>query len=340
MAINSDFHPVTQPMSSGDVCAVEGVESYNDIALNVAFACQAEEAETGAIVLVASQDYLEKLDKTLSISIITTRALADKMPEQCAVYTSDNPRMAFAQILAHLYKQAKPHHISDKAVIAPSAQIGAKVSIGDYAIIEEGAVIADDVVVGPHVTIGANCQIGADSVIDAYAHITFSTLGAHVHIGSHSVIGSEGFGFEMTKTGAVMLPHLGIVEIGENVRIGAHSAIDRGVLGPTKLGANVMIDNHVHIAHNVQIGHNSILLAQVGIAGSSVIGKNCILAGKVGVKDHVTVADGCTILSAARVVRDLSEAGTYGGFPAVPAKQHWRELAALKRLALSKSKGK
>ena len=339
MAIDPRYYQVARTIESSELPHIASGEFVRDHGHAISHACQPEEAQKGAVILVGTQAYLDKLALSDEIVLITNAALAPSCPEGATVYCADNPRACFAAILSHLYAQTPHAKIEATAKVSPSAKIGENVSIGDYAVIEDGAEIGDDCVIGAHVLIGKNTHIGAKSHIHAHSVISFANIGTSVVIHAHAVIGKSGFGFEMTPNGAVMIPHLGIVEIGDHVHIGAHTVIDKAVLGTTSIGAHVMIDNHVHIAHNVQIGEKVIILAQVGIAGSAVIGKNVIIAGQVGVKDHVTIADGAIILSAAKVIKDIDKAGTYAGYPAIPAKQQWREQAAIRRLVAKKVKG-
>jgi len=338
VAIDTTFYQVTHPVSSSDLPDIADLQAFNDFVCTITHVAIPNEATAGAVVLIGARDFLDALTDAKDITIITTQELASSCPADVPIFTASNPRIAFAQLLAHLYQTKVAPAIAETAQIAPDAKIGKEVSIGDFAIIQEGAVIEDGCVIEGHSIIGAHCQIGAQTHIGHHVSISYALIGKSVTIHANTVIGKAGFGFEMTDKGAVMMPHLGLVTIGDNVSIGALCAIDKGVLGATAIGDNVMIDNHCHIAHNVQIGAKSIILGQVGIAGSTVIGNNVILAGKVGVKDHVTIADNVVVLSAARVISDIEEAGTYGGYPAVPAKQHWREQVALRRLVAKKGK--
>lgn len=338
MAIDTTFYQLTHQVRSSRLSDFAELRAFNECDCIITHVAMPNEAQAGAVVLISTKEYLDALSATKDITIITTQELASSCPADAAIFTAANPRLAFAQLLAQLYQTETTPTIAATAQIAPDAHIGKNVSIGDYAIIQEGAEIADGCVIESHSIIGAHCQIGARSHIGQHVSVSFARIGTGVTIHANSVIGKTGFGFEMTDNGAVMMPHLGLVTIGDNVTIGALCAIDKGVLGATAIADNVMIDNHCHIAHNVQIGANSIVLAQVGIAGSTVIGKHVILAGKVGVKDHVTIADNVIVLSAARVITNIEEAGTYGGYPAVPAKQHWREQVALRRLVAKKGK--
>ena len=336
MAIDTRFHNIKEPLSSGSLAQIAKLVPFNDIEMTITHAAQPSEAGKGSICYIADKSLISSNEGLSDSVIITTQELASDCPGGASIFLAENPRIAFSLVLSHLYQTDKTHLISDKAEISKTAQVGKNTSIGAFAVIGDNVEIGDNVQIAPHAVIEASCQISDGCDIGAHCHISFAKLGKNVAIAANSVIGKQGFGFEMTATGAIMVPHLGLVEIADNVKIGANCTIDRGVLGNTTLASNVMIDNQVHIAHNVTIGRNTIILAQVGIAGSSQIGNNVILAGQAGVKDHMVIADGAIILSASKVIKSLTEPGTYAGNPAVPARDHWRELAALKKLVKKK----
>ena len=154
------------------------------------------------------------------------------------------------------------------------------------------------------------------------------------------VVGGHGFGFEITPEGAVLLPHVGSVSIAEGSRIGSGCTVDRGTLGPTSVGRGVMMDNLVHVAHNCAIGENAVLAAQVGLAGGAVIGRGAMLAGQVGVSSKVSVGEGAIVMGQSGVTKDVPANTTVVGFPAVEAREAWRERAALRRLIAKSSKRK
>lgn len=337
MAVDTRFHKIKEPLSSAALVQIAQLVPFNNIEMTITHAAQPSEAGKGSICYIADKSLILGNEGLSDSVIITTQELASDCPGSAAILLAENPRIAFSLVLSHLYQTEKTHLISDKADISKTAQIGKNTSIGAFAVIGDNVQIGDDVQIAPHAVIEASCQISDGCDIGAHCHISFAKLGKNVAIAANSVIGKQGFGFEMTATGAIMVPHLGLVEIADNVKIGANCTIDRGVLGNTTISSNVMIDNQVHIAHNVTIGRNTIILAQVGIAGSSQIGNNVILAGQAGVKDHMVIADGVIILSASKVIKSLTQPGTYAGNPAVPARDHWRELAALKKLVKKKS---
>ena len=177
--------------------------------------------------------------------------------------------------------------------------------------------------------IGANCHIGANSVL------SYCDIATDVTVGAGTVIGDSGFGFEMTKDGAIRLPHVGIVRIADGCVIGNQCSIDRGSLGDTVLGRAVMLDNLCHIAHNVQIGDRSIVAGQCGISGSVSIGTDVQIGGQVGIAPHLTIGDGAVLTARSGVTKDVVPNTQMAGFPATEAGQYWRERAALRSFSKS-----
>ena len=333
MAVDPHFHPARQRLSLSEIITLCDARLYSDGHQgDITHGCAPNEASTGAVVLVGSQSYLEQCTSSDNYTIITSEELASYCPEQCTILIAQNPRLAFARALQHLYKDETTSGIAASASISASAILGNNISIGEGVIIEEGVQIGDHAVIGHHCVIGKYCQIGDHVTIADHACIYYTKISNGASIGHHSVIGKEGFGFEMTEEGAVKLPHLGFVDIGAHADIGANCVIDRGVLGNTIIGKNVMIDNQVHIAHNVEIAEKSLILAQVGIAGSTKIGKNTIIGGQVGIKDHINIADNVMVMSGSKVTKSIITAGAYVGFPAQESRQYWREMAAMKKL--------
>ena len=339
MAVDPHFHPAKRKITVSELSVLCDLQIFDKGHQDeITHACSPSQATTGALILIGAQNYLEQCASGITCTIITTNELAPHCPKEAAVLIAKNPRLAFAVALQHLYQTETEATIAASAHIAASARLGQNITIGEGVVIEEGVSVGDNVIIGHHCVIGAHCQIGDNVSISDHSALYYSKIANDVHIGQQCVIGKQGFGFEMTEAGAVRVPHLGLVEIGKNVEIGAHCVIDRGVLGNTVIDDYVMIDNLVHIAHNVEIGEKSLILGQVGIAGSTIIGKNTIIGGQVGIKDHVSITDNVMVMSGSKVTKSITKPGAYVGFPAQESKQHWREMAALKRL-IKKSEG-
>ncbi len=205
--------------------------------------------------------------------------------------------------------------IGPLAVIEAGARIGNRVRIGAQAYIGRGAVIADDCLIHPGVTIHDGVELGRRVIC---------------HPGA--VLGADGFKYEMIGGHLAKIPQLGTVVIEDDVEIGANSTIDRASFTETRVGARTKIDNLVHLAHNVVVGHDSLIIAQVGVAGSTRIGNGCVLAGQVGISDNVTIGDGIRIGAQSGVADSLTEPGDYLGSPAIPLREQARILLSLRKI--------
>lgn len=195
--------------------------------------------------------------------------------------------------------------------VGKDVKIGENVFIGDNCVLGDGVNVFQSSYIGNNVEIGYNCIIYPHSVI-----LDGTKIGRDVKIYPGAVIGSEGFGYQRIKGELEAIPHIGNVIIGDRVEIGALTMIDRGTIGNTIIGDGTKIDNSVHIAHNVKIGKNVIILAQVGIAGSCKVGDNVIIAGQVGIADHIKIGKNAIIAAKSGVIRDVKEGESVFGYPA------------------------
>ena len=206
---------------------------------------------------------------------------------------SAQPKVAFAKAAAFLLERtpiASGAHPT--AIVAPLARIGTDVGIGPYAVIGEDAHIGNGTQIGAHAVIGAGCWVGENCRI--HPRVTLyagARLGHRVEVHSGTVIGSDGFGYAFDGERYWKFPQAGIVEIGDDVEIGANATIDRGSLDDTRIAEGVKLDNLVHVGHNVQIGAHTVVAAQTGISGSSKLGHHVVCGGQVGIADHCTLED-------------------------------------------------
>ncbi len=223
--------------------------------------------------------------------------------------------------------------IEREASIAKTAKLEEGVAVGKNTVVLDNVHIGEGTIIYPLCFIGENVKIGKNCVI--YPNVVIRenvVIGDNVIIHSGTVIGSDGYGYTVWKGKHRKIPQRGTVVIGDDVEIGANVCIDRGTLGNTEIGNGTKIDNLVHIAHNVKIGENCLVVAQVGISGSVQIGNWVTLAGQSGVAGHLKIGDGAVITARAGVIGDI-EAGTQvSGFPAREHYTYFKELAVLKRL--------
>lgn len=294
-------------------------------------------ADNGYLVYLSDEKLLSELDgKTGYICLLNSSLechLSGSLSSAGGVISVDNPRLAFARCAGAMYPKTVAPSIHSTAQIASSAIIGKNAAIGAYCVIGEDVELGDDVCLDTGVILEKGVSIGSRTRIGAQTVIRYSSIEDDVRISDLCSIGTQGFGIEGSGRLAVRIPHFGRVLIRRGCQIGAKCAIDRGVMSDTILGAYVMLDNQVHIAHNVEIGENTIFAAQVGIAGSAKIGKNCLFGGQVGVSDHVTIGDNIIVAGQSGVTKDLDKPQLYIGFPAQPARDFWRAQAGLRNKA-------
>jgi UDP-3-O-[3-hydroxymyristoyl] glucosamine N-acyltransferase len=223
--------------------------------------------------------------------------------------------------------------ISAQAVVHPSAQVGPDTSIAPFAVVGEGAVVGARCQIGVGVVVGRNCRIGDDAVL--YPRVVLydgTILGKRVAIHAGAIIGADGFGYRLQDGKQIKVPQFGVVEIGDDVEIGANTTVDRGTFHNTRIGAGTKIDNLVQIGHNCQIGQHNLLVSQVGIAGSCSTGDYVVLAGQVGVADHVHIGNRAMIGAKSGLHRDVADGERMLGAPAHPEGEQKRILLCLEKL--------
>lgn len=274
-------------------------------------------AESGEICFFADRRYKESLAKTKASALIVSEVNPLFKGSQVVV---SNPGLAYAEV-AGLFAPPVPKHdgISELSIIHESASIGKNVSIYPKVYIGKDCIVADDAILFPGVFIGDRVKIGRNTVI--YPNVTIlqdCLIGNDVIINAGTVIGSDGFGFVRDGVASIKVPQLGIVQIDDNVEIGANNCIDRAALGKTWIKSGVKTDNLVQIAHNVVIGENTLIVAQTGISGSVHIGREVIIGGQVGISDHLEIGDRAMIGSKSGVAKSIGPGEVVSGCPTMP----------------------
>lgn len=254
-----------------------------------------------------------------------------------ALLVSNNVRLAQAKIKQYFqdydYVDAEWQSPHPSASIHPSATIGDNCRIGPGVVIGKECKIADNVVIRSNSVVEHSCQIGSNSVINSLTNIGYATIiGERVMIQSGVIIGNEGYGFAADGADHHRIPHTGNVVIEDDAHIGSNTCIDRGTYGSTRIGRGVKIDNLCHIAHNVEIGDNSLFTAQSVIAGSSKVGKRVMASGQTGVLDHTNICDDVVLVHRAGVTSDITEPGMYAGTPIKPFKEYARQAKLANRV--------
>lgn len=277
--------------------------------------CKIEEGRTGALTFLANPKYTEFIYTTsASVAIVSNEFKAEQaLPDGLTLVRVADAYGSFAKLLEayNQLKQPKPG-IHSSAVIAPTAQIGSNVYIGPLVHVADGAVIGEGCKIYSGSFVGEGTTIGAQTVIFAGVRIYADcVIGQQVTLHSGVVIGGDGFGFAPnSENNYSKVPQIGNVILEDHVEVGANTAIDRATLGSTIIRKGVKLDNLIQVAHNVEIGENTVIAAQTGIAGSTKIGANCMIGGQVGIVGHLTIADGTKIAAQSGIGKDIREPNT------------------------------
>ena len=286
-----------------------------------------ENARCGELTHFSNPAYKRFLAGTAATAVILCEKDAADCPTNALV--TDNPYHAFA-MASGLFdgRPAAPPGIHPAATIAPTARIGASVAIASRAVVMADVVLGDRVEIGAGAFVGAGTIIGEDAVVMPNATLCHGVeIGRRCVIHSGAVIGADGFGFAADATGRLqMIAQLGGVRIGDDVRIGACTSVDRGAIEDTVIEHGVKIDNQVQVGHNCRIGAHTVICGCVGLSGSTRIGRHCILAGGVGVAGDgpVEICDGVTVSAMTHVTGSIGQPGIYSGGVPHNTNRRWK----------------
>ncbi|MHA8050020.1 UDP-3-O-(3-hydroxymyristoyl)glucosamine N-acyltransferase [Aquirufa sp. ROCK-SH2] len=296
-----------------------------------------EEGSPESISFLANPKYESFLYDSDATAVIVSKDLVLKSQPKAALIRVEDPYLAFTLLLQKYQEIIASNEVGIHATsyIAENVQIGEQLFIGAFSSIERNCKIGNNtkihskVSIGKNVTIGDNCIIYSGAVI--YAD---SIIGNNCIIHSNAVIGSDGFGFAPKSDGTYSaIPQLGNVILEDWVSIGSNTTIDRATMGSTKIGKGVKIDNLVQIAHNVEIGANTVIAAQTGISGSTKIGENCMLGGQVGVAGHISIASNTVVTAQSGVTKSIKKSGLIlGGTPASNNSEYLKRNALIRKL--------
>lgn len=284
---------------------------------------------------LGNEKYLAQFQQTKAGAVLVGPGVTDG-PADSALVAVENPTLAFSAVVSHFIANARGFKpgVHAQASVDDSASFNAdKVMIHAGAVIMAKVRIGDGSEIGPNVVVGAGAEIGEDCVLMANSAVRERcTMGKRVILQPGVVIGSDGFGYELEQGRHVKIDQVGIVEIHDDVEIGANSAIDRARFGKTIIGEGTKIDNLVQIGHNCVIGKHCLIVSHVGISGSTIIGDYVTFAGQSGAAGHVKIGDQAVIAGRAGVTTDLEGGQVYSGFPAVPVMEDRKARALMRRL--------
>ncbi|HEY1047774.1 MAG TPA: UDP-3-O-(3-hydroxymyristoyl)glucosamine N-acyltransferase [Bacteroidia bacterium] len=295
-----------------------------------------ETAGNGDISFLANPKYLNFIyDTQASVVIVSNELVLDK-PVSATIIRHHLPYYGFCMVLdAYFNPHQDRQGIHPTAVISEKASIGKDVFIGAHVVIEDGATIGDGAQIYPNGFIGKNAKVGHKTIFYPGVNLySDCTVGNNCIIHAGTAIGSDGFGFAPTPDGSyAKIPQIGNAIIEDNVETGANCCIDRATMGSTILRKGVKLDNMVQIAHNAEVGENTVIAGLSGVAGSTKVGKGCVIGAQVGIVGHITIADGTQIGGQSGIPKSIKEPnGQYIGSPAMPVKEAFKSQVLQRNL--------
>lgn len=293
-----------------------------------------EEGVPGAISFLSNPKYTHYIYDTQSSIVLIDEQVMLEHPVKTTLIRVKNAYDCVAKLL-QMYQAAKPRKtgIDPLAYVSPKATVGQDVYVGAFAYVGDGAVIGDGCQIFPHACVGEGVTMGSQCNIFPQVTIYHGCkLGNRVTIHAGSVIGADGFGFAPNAEGYDKIPQIGIVTIEDDVEIGANTCVDRSTMGSTYIRKGVKLDNLVQIAHNTDIGENTVMSAQVGVAGSTKVGQWCMFGGQVGLAGHISVGNKVFLGAQSGIPGNIKDDQTLIGTPPMEPKPYFRSQAIFRRL--------
>ena len=293
-----------------------------------------EEGKEGAISFLSNPKYTHYIYDTKSSVVLVDESVVLEHPVSTTLIRVKNAYECVAKLL-QMYESMKPKKtgVDPLAFVSPKAKVAEDVYVGAFSYIGDGAEVGKGSQIYPHAYIGDGVKIGENALV--YPNVSIyhgCRLGNNVTVHSGSVIGADGFGFAPSAEGYDKIPQIGIVTIEDNVEIGANTCIDRSTMGSTYVRKGVKLDNLVQIAHNTDIGENTVMSAQVGIAGSAKVGQWCMFGGQVGIAGHITIGDKVFLGAQSGVPGSLKGGQELIGTPPMPPRSYFKSQAIFRRL--------
>ncbi len=321
--------------SAEQIAQMIGGRVEGDPSVVVSTLSKIEEGHPGSISFLANPKYTPHIYDTEASIVLVSDSFEAEYPVKPTLIRAPDPyaaktgllEMASRSMSTHPTGVENPSHIGEGSVIQEDSYIGA------FAYVGRNVKLGRGVKIYPQVYVGDNCEIGDDTVIYAGAKVYHGCkVGKRCILHSGSVVGADGFGFAPVDGHYHKIPQLGIVEISDDVEIGANTTVDRATMGATKVGAGTKLDNLIQIAHNVEIGNDTVMAAQVGIAGSSKVGASCRIGGQVGLAGHIRIGDNVEIGAQAGLQRNVRTGSRVIGSPAVDIGDFARQVVYVKNL--------
>ena len=294
-----------------------------------------ETAKPGDITFISSPKYIQFLDTTKASVLLVSNDLEVPADKQVTLIRVADPYVAVAQLLTAFESgKPKPSGVEQPSYVAEGVDVSQAAYIGAFAYIGAGAKIGKGAMIYPQAYIGPGATVGDDTVIYSGVKVYEGCrIGARCVIHSGCVIGADGFGFAPTADGSYdKIPQIGVVEIADDVEVGANCTIDRATFGATKVGRGTKLDNLIHLAHNVEVGESNVFAAQSGVAGSTIIGSHNMVGGQVGFAGHIKVGDRNQFGAQSGIPNNVGDGKRLMGYPAVDFMKFAKTQAYLSRL--------
>ncbi|GAD05202.1 UDP-3-O-(3-hydroxymyristoyl) glucosamine N-acyltransferase [Porphyromonas crevioricanis JCM 15906] len=322
--------------TAGQIAGMLGGKVEGDPEVKLSDFCKIEEGKSGGLTFLANPKYEPYLYTCKASAVLVNQDFTPSQPLMRITLIRVPDAYAALASLMQLADAAMPKPefgIDSLAFVHPSVELPEDCHVGAFAYVGRGSKIGKGCRIYPHAYVGEGVEVGAGSIL--YPHVVVyhgCRIGERCILHAGAVIGADGFGFAPQTDGYHKIPQLGIVEIADDVEVGANTCIDRAAMGSTKIEAGVKLDNLVQIAHNCSVGSHTVMAAQVGMAGSSHVGQWCQLGGQVGLSGHLKVGDKVSLGGQTGVLGDIPDNSVMLGSPAVPAREMLRSAALLRRL--------
>lgn len=296
-----------------------------------------ETAESVHLALLTSAKYRPAARESRAGAFLVAPGARGEDWSECEdrdLLVTEEPSYALARLLRELHPAHRPGPgIHDTAIVHPEARVDATAHVGPYAVIGAGARIEGEVVIEAHAVVGRGCRVRRGARLHPHVVLYDDTeIGERSVVHSGTVLGADGFGYATRDGAHHKVPQIGRTVLGDDVEVGALSAVDRATLGETRVGDGTKIDDLVMVGHNVDVGRSSLLCGQAGIAGSTRLGDGVVLAGQAGVAGHLNVGDGVQVAAASALLRDADDGTKWAGTPAIDLRSWRRQTVRVQRL--------
>ena len=293
-----------------------------------------EEGIPGAISFLSNPKYTSYIYDTQSSIVLVNKDFEPEREIKATLIKVDNAYESLAKLMT-LYEQSHPKRtgIDPLAYVAPTAKIGENVYLAPFACVGDHAEVGDNTELHPHATVGRNAKVGKNCILYTNSNVYHDCIvGDNCILHSGSVIGADGFGFAPTPNGYDKIPQIGIAILEDDVEIGANTCVDRATMGATIIRKGVKLDNLIQVAHNVEIGSNTVIASQTGIAGSTKVGEWCMFGGQVGIAGHIKIGDKVNLGAQSGVPGSIKSGQSLIGTPPIEMKNFFKSSAVFKKL--------